>query len=215
MQSTPRPARTRKTPDGRRVEIAAAARAIALRQGLDAVTQRAVATEAAMTPALVAHYVASMDALVAETFAGIVADELTELRELLGEEGDPQRKLSLLLGTLLDGSRHDVTSVWVHAWALGRRNDALAAAVREQMDDWQRMIRDVIAEGTAAGVFRCDDPGDTAWHVLAMIDGLNAHALVHWGAPAVQVSLATQAVEAMLGLRPGSLAAPTAGAAGR
>lgn len=215
MQSTPRPARTRKTPDGRRVEIAAAARAIALRQGLDAVTQRAVATEAAMTPALVAHYVASMDALVAETFAGIVADELTELRELLGEAGDPLCKLSLLLGTLLDGSRHDVTSVWVHAWALGRRNDALAAAVREQMDDWQRMIRDVLAEGTAAGVFRCDDPGDTAWHVLAMIDGLNAHALVHWGAPAVQVSLATQAVEAMLGLGSGSLAAPKAGAAGR
>jgi DNA-binding transcriptional regulator YbjK len=214
MQSTPRRVRARKTPEGRREEIAVAARAIALRDGLDAVTQRAVAAEAAMTPALVAHYVESMDALVAETFAVIVADELTELADLLAAEESAVRKLTLLLRISLETSRQDVTSVWVHAWALGRRNDALASAVRRQMDDWQRTISDLIAEGTRSGVFRCEDPDGTAWHILAMIDGLNAHALVHWGPPAVQVSLATQAVQAMLGLDPGLLRDPRTEAAG-
>jgi DNA-binding transcriptional regulator YbjK len=214
MQSTPRRVRTRKTPDGRREEIAAAARAIALRDGLGAVTQRAVATEAAMTPALVAHYVESMDVLVAETFAVIVAEELAELADLLEAEESPVRKLALLMEVSLEASRQDVTSVWVHAWALGRRNDALASAVRRQMDDWQRTISDLIAEGTRAGAFRCEDPDGTAWHILAMIDGLNAHALVHWGAPAVQVSLATQAVQAMLGLGGSPLRDARAGAAG-
>jgi hypothetical protein len=38
-----------------------------------------------------------------------------------------------------------------------------------------------------------------------MIDGLNAHALVRWGAPAVQARLLRRAVEAMLGLAGGAL----------
>lgn len=210
MESTTRTPRTRKTPDGRRAEIAVAARELALEQGLDAVTQRAVATRAEMAPALVAHYVASMDQLVAETFSAIVADELVEVGTLLASEPDPVRRLALLLGTLLDGSRHEVTPVWVHAWALGRRNELLAAAVRREMDDWQAMIREVLAEGAQSGRFRCDDPGETAWHILAMIDGLDAHTLVRWNAPAVQISLAQRAVEGMLALQPGALAAASA-----
>jgi AcrR family transcriptional regulator len=205
MQSTPRPARARKAPDDRRAEIAAAARAIALAEGLDAVTQRAVAARAAVTPALVAHYVENMDALVADTFSAVVADELTEVRRLLDTEPHVARRLAALLETLLDGSRNDVTPVWVQAWALGHRNELLANAVRRHMDDWQLLIRGVLEAGERAGTFHCAQPGETAWHVLAMIDGLNAHALVRWGAPAVQVSLAKRAVEPMVGLAAGAL----------
>ena len=53
MQSTQR-TRVRKTPAGRRAEIAAAARVTALGEGLQAVTQRAVAVQASIAPALVA-----------------------------------------------------------------------------------------------------------------------------------------------------------------
>jgi hypothetical protein len=44
-----------------------------------------------------------------------------------------------------------------------------------------------------------------------MIDGLNAHALVRWGAPAVQAELLRRAVEAMLGLGAGALQARSNG----
>lgn len=205
MPSTQR-TRVRKTPDGRRAEIAAAARATALEDGLQAVTQRAVAGQASIAPALVAHYVGSMDALVAETFEAIVGDELDEVTALVQARPEPLAKVAGLIGTLLDEARHDVTLVWVQAWALGRRNEPLADAVRRQMDDWQALIRDVIEEGVRSSVFRCDDPVGAAWHLLAMVDGLNAHALVRWGAPDDQEIAAMRACEALLGLDAGTLA---------
>ncbi len=204
MESTPR-TRVRKTPEGRRADIAAAARDTALSEGLQAVTQRAVAGQASITPALVAHYVGSMDELVADTFSAIVADELTEVAALVRAEATSRAAVAALLETALNGSRQDVTLVWVQAWALGRRNEALADAVRRQMNDWQSLIRDVVEEGVRSSEFRCEEPAGAAWHLLAMIDGLNAHALVRWGAPAVQVSSAKRAAEALLGLDAGAL----------
>jgi len=126
----------RRPPAERRAELASAARALALDEGLAAVTLRAVAARAAVTPALVAHYHESMEALVAETFTSIVAAEIAELRGLLAAAPSPAAGLATLLRTLLDGSRDDVTVVWVEAWALGRRNPVLGAAVRDQMDAW-------------------------------------------------------------------------------
>ncbi len=112
-----------------------------------------------------------------------------------------------MLATLLDGSRDDVTVIWVEAWAMGRRNEALAASVRDEMDAWQAMIRGVVEAGVASGDFETDDPAAAAWQLLGMIDGLNAQALVRWGDAADRGSLISHAVEGMLGLERGALAA--------
>jgi AcrR family transcriptional regulator len=210
----------RKTPDERRAEIASAARELALTDGLSAVTLRAVAAKAGVTPALVAHYRPTMDALVAETFAEIVSAELREIAHVrpgdrrtgvaadaaVGTRADPSaaERLGALVATLLDGSRDDVTLVWVEAWALGRRNETLAASVREQMDAWHEVLRELIADGRHAGEFEVDDPAAVAWQLLGMIDGLNAQALVRWGEG--RSVLIARALEGMLGLPRGALA---------
>lgn len=188
----------------RRAQIAAAARAVALRDGLGAVTLRGVATEAGVASALVAHYAPSMDVLVAETFARVVADELDEVTALTS--GRAPEALGTLLATLLAGGREDVTSIWVEAWAMGRRNPDLAAAVREQMDRWHAALAGIVARGVAAGDLAADDPDAVAWHVLGMIDGLNAHALARWRRDDARLALAARAVEAMVGLPPGAVA---------
>lgn len=203
METKPR--RTRKSPDDRRAEIAATARAIALEEGLDAVTQRAVASRASMASALVAHYVESMDALVADTFSEIVAEEIAEVGELVAAESSATAGLVVLIDAALDPLRQDVTSLWVQAWSLGRHNAALATAVRQRMDEWLSLIRDAIVAGADAGAVRCDDVDGTALHLLAMIDGLNAHELVHWGAGAAQGAITKRAAEGLLGLQRGAL----------
>jgi AcrR family transcriptional regulator len=201
----------RRPPAERRAAIAAAARELALHEGLSAVTLRAVAGRAGVAPALVAHYHGSMDDLVAETFSSVVAAETDEVRELLAVAGDPASRVAVLVATLLDPGRDDVTVVWVEAWTLGRRNPALGRAVRTQMDAWRAVIEGVISAGAETGAFHVDDPRAVAWQLLGMVDGLNAQALVRWGGAADRGSLLAHAVEGMLGLARGALLPQEAG----
>lgn len=206
--STPiRTRASRKSPAERSAEIADAARQVALEQGLAAVTLRSIAARAGVAPALVAHYQPNMDALVASTFGTIVAAELAEVHDLVAALPTPRERLALLLETLLDGTRDDVTVVWVEAWALGRRNDALAETVRHEMDDWRTLVQGIIESGVASDGFETDDAASVAWQLLGMIDGLNAHALVRWEDAADRGSRIGHAVEGMLGLPRGALAA--------
>ncbi|MDF2574693.1 MAG: TetR family transcriptional regulator [Agromyces sp.] len=219
-----RPA-ARKSPPERAAEVADAARDLALEHGLTAVTLRGVAARVGVTPALVAHYEPSMDALVAATFTSIVAAEIDELERLVTRVRTPTARLAALIDTLLDGTRDDVTVVWVEAWALGRRNEVLAASVREQMDAWQAVVEGIVEAGIASGEFQATDAATVAWQVLGMIDGLNAQALVRWGDAGARGSLIGAAIEGMLGLERGSLgiaggnaaagASGASGAAGR
>ncbi|MFE6965440.1 TetR/AcrR family transcriptional regulator [Agromyces sp. NPDC057679] len=208
--STPTRVRAaRKSPAERADDIARAARDLALEQGLSAVTLRAVAAAAGVAPALVAHYVPSMEALIARTFSTVVSAEITEFEAMLATVDGPRAQLGELIRTVLDGTRDDVTVVWVEAWALGRRNETLAHAVREQMDAWQAILQEVVEAGVRSGDFETTDAAGVAWQLLGMVDGLNAQALVRWGDTAHRSSLTQHAVEGMLGLPRGALDAPT------
>jgi len=205
--TAPATRRVRKSPDERRLEVAAAARAIALEEGVDAITLRSVAARVGVAPALVAHYAPSMDDLVAETFGEIVTDELHEVIALAHRADPAAQRLGILLDTLLDGSRDDITLVWVQAWGMGAGNEALAARVRAAMDDWQRALAAEIERGMDAGDFVRSDAAAIAWHLLAMIDGLNAHSLVRWNAEPAHRSLTIRAAAGLLGLEPEALRA--------
>lgn len=206
MSRPPRKKSARKSPAERAAEITDAARDLALEQGLTAVTLRGIAARIDVAPALVAHYEPNMDALIAATFTTIVAAEIEEVDELLASLPTPTARIAVLIDTLLDGTRDDVTVVWVEAWGLGRRNDALAASVREQMDAWQEVVQGVIEEGVASEEFETPDAASVAWQLLGMIDGLNAQALVRWGDASARGSLIGHALEGMLGMHRGALA---------
>ena len=196
---------TRRSASERVAQISAAAQDLAREAGLSAVTLRAVATEIGVAPALVAHYVPSMDALVGDTFAAIVGDELAEVGQLARSRGTAAEALAAVLATLLDESRREVTLIWVQSWSLGGRNETLAERVRQQMDAWRGFLAGVIDEGRTAGDFRCDDPAAIAGQILGMVDGLNAHSLVAWQDASERTRLLLTSVEAMLGLPAGEL----------
>jgi AcrR family transcriptional regulator len=199
------PQRTRKSPAERAAEIHVAAVALAREQGLTALTLRSVAERAGVTPALVAHYRPSMDALVAEVFADVVGEELAEVRAVV--TGTPGQRLARLFATILGDGRDDVTLVWVEGWAQARRNPPLAAAIDEQMGAWQSYVSEMISEGCRDGAFTTDDPDAVAWQLLGMIDGLAAHALARGTDSAPFVARLAQASEVLVGAEPGSVTA--------
>lgn len=191
---------TRRSAAERRAEITDAAEAIARAEGLSAVTMRAVAARAGVAPTLVIHHVESMDHLVAEAFTRIVAAELAEITSFAGRVAEAGERLDAVLDTVLDGARDEVTLVWVEAWALGRRNVPLAAAVRAQMDAWRAFFAALIHAGCDAGRYRVADPPAVAGQLLGMLDGLNAHSLVGWEGGVDRRSLMRRAAGAMLGV---------------
>lgn len=197
--------RVRLSPDERRTEIAGAARRIALQDGIGALTLRQIASAAGVTPALVAHYAPSMDELVADTFVAVVSTELQELESLAAKAHDARARIRLLLRTLLDGRRDDVTLVWVQAWALGGRNEVLAQRVREQMDAWHGFVERTIELGMRRGDVPTGDAGEAAWQILGMIDGVNAQSLVRWRDDDGRYRLMLRAVEGVLGVPAGTL----------
>lgn len=192
--------RVRKSPAERHAEIREAAAVVALEEGLAAITLRRVARQLGVASGLVAHYEPRIEDFVAATFARITAGDRAEVTQAMAGIDDAGLRLRAVLASSLDSERLPVTAVWVEAWGLGRRNEALATAVRAEMDAWQDLLREVIRDGVKAGIYSVPDPAAAAWQVLGMIDGLNAQALVRWEGVPDRREHFLSAVEHLLGL---------------
>lgn len=170
---------------------------LASESGLEALTVRAVAARVGVTPALVAHYRPVMDSFVAEVFTAIVSAEREEVIASYDPDLDLRTNLLRLIETLLDDARDDVAMVWAQCWAIGARNETLAARVRSEMDGWQSALEDLIARAVAEDARLRVDPASSAWMLLAMVDGMSAHSLVGW-APRDRAALARRTLAAVL-----------------
>ena len=203
--------RVRKAPEARRADVLGAARELALEAGLAAVTQRAVAERAGVTPALVTHYAGRMELLVAGVFRAIAREELDEVAARIaaadGATADVAR-LAALLDALIRDYRREVALVWVDAWSLSRRNDDLAAALREEALAWEALAASVLERGCASGAFRVDDPAALARFLIGATDGLSAQSAVWAGYEAETVQHVHRAAAAILGIPTDALAAP-------
>lgn len=192
------PRTSRKSAGERRAEIADAAEMLAREAGLSAITMRAVAAQLGVAPTLVVHHVPSMDVLVADTFERIVAAELAEVSSSVQEVAEGGERLETLLRIVLDGTRTEVTQVWVESWVLGRKNPNLAERVRTQSTAWRACLAACIEDGVRAGVYRAGDTEAVAGQLLGMIDGIGAHSLVGWHDDDHRVELMLRAARAML-----------------
>lgn len=204
-QPASRPRAARKSPAERGEEMRAAAREIARTEGLAAVTLRSIADRVGVARTLVVHYEPSMEALVVATFRAVAEEELAEMRAITDAQTSPTDALRVLTHTLLETGRDDVTALWAEAFVLGRRTATLKDAVRDLMDRWQAFVVGLIQQGIRAGEFQTNDAPAVAWQYIGMIDGINSHALVNYGAATQRGRLVCHAMEHELGLAAGAL----------
>ncbi|GAA2245230.1 hypothetical protein GCM10010232_35320 [Streptomyces amakusaensis] len=204
--------RTRKAPTERRQEIVRAAALVGLAEGLECITLRRVADALGVQPGLVSHYFPAADALVAEAFTSATGAELDGL--LPEEPAGPghETPLSTLrrFFVLIASTEFDnVSKLWLNARHLSRYRPVLRDHVVEQELLWCRRVENLIAAGTGAGLFRCENPWEAAVRVLVAIDGSSAYINTSADARTAPIAdLARTVAERELGLPPDALATP-------
>ena len=167
--------RVRLPPEQRAAEIVRAAKQIARDEGLGALAVRPIAALAQVTPGLVTHYF-SLDELIAKAYTALASEEYDEMTKAFENLPGPVEKLDAVLESSLSEEYAAVTFVWVESWAVARRNPHLKSALREQAGVWHRLVRDIIEEGMSLLEFHVESADETAWQLLALIDGTSAHA---------------------------------------
>ncbi|MBW9092739.1 TetR family transcriptional regulator [Microbacterium jejuense] len=195
--------RIRKRPEERREEILGAAAAIALAEGLERVTLRAVADRLGVRPGLITHYFPAAEDLVAAAFARAAAGER---EQLFARDGDPLSRLQRFVDVIGGDQSRDLSRLWLNARHLSRFSPVLDAAVVEQEALNDEGIVALIEDGVAAGVFTADDPLRAGVRILMAVDGQSAYVNnTRESGGAVYRDFVAETAEWSLGLPPGTL----------
>ncbi len=178
MKPAPR-GRDRRTVEVRRDEILTATVDLLDRVGLAAIRVSDVAEALGVSAPLVFYHFGTKDALVADAFAHAVDRDLRRLDRASAKGSDPMDRLRRMLR--LYGPTGTATGwrLWIDAWALAQREPVIRKVLRRMDQRWCAVLREVVEEGVAEGVFTCKDPAAAVARVSALLDGLSVATLVY------------------------------------
>lgn len=141
--------------------------------GFAATSVRQVAAAADLTKAGLYYHVRDKEDLLFRICEGSISTILERARTAMAEGGDPGRRIAALIGVHTDfffahPSNLGVLNRDMGALSPGRRAD-IARLERAYLD----LIRGVIGEGQAAGLFRPVDVGVAAFTLLSVLNHLD------------------------------------------
>lgn len=172
MVSSPASKRVRKLPGERRAEILAEAASIALGEGLERITLRAVADRLGVRPGLISHYYPAAEDLVIAAFVRAVSEER---EELFPGPGTPMQRMAHLVSRVEGQGTDELTRLWLNARHLCRFIPALSEALLGQEDlDRNRLVA-LIEDGVASGDFTVKDPLEACIRIWVAIDGVGSY----------------------------------------
>jgi AcrR family transcriptional regulator len=173
MVSSPPGQRVRKPPEERRNEIVDEAAAIALTEGLERITLRAVADRLGVRPGLISHYFPAADDLVIAAFVRAVS---REREELIPDDGDPVTRIARMVARIEGAQSLELTRLWLNARHLCRFSRPLSDALENQEHLDRQRLASLIEDGMATGDFTASDPFDACVRIFVAIDGVGAYA---------------------------------------
>ncbi|MGW0911091.1 TetR family transcriptional regulator C-terminal domain-containing protein [Streptomyces sp. NPDC002784] len=165
-------ARVRLSVAERREELLRAAVEQIEARGVAAVRIADVASALGVSNALVLYHFSSKEKLVAAAFAHAAEDDLAQLRKLLGRRTTALRRLRAAVRWYAPTGQAKGWRLWIEGWAAALREPALREVTQALDTQWKAALAEVIAEGVAAGEFRCPDPAGAALRLTALLDGL-------------------------------------------
>jgi AcrR family transcriptional regulator len=159
----------------RREELAAAVWRLASRDGLEAVTIRAVAAEAGWSTGALHHYFTNKEELLLfafQTVAGRIGRRVAVAREEASEPLELVQSL-LAVGLPLDEERRAEVRVWFAFLGLALTRPVLARAQRVAYRAWRDLVASALRAAQESG--EIDPAGDAegeAAALVALADGL-------------------------------------------
>ncbi|EFE65643.1 TetR-family transcriptional regulator, partial [Streptomyces viridosporus ATCC 14672] len=169
-----------------------------------------VASALGVSNALVLYHFSTKEKLVAAAFAHAAEGDLAHLRKLLGRRTTALRRLRSAVRWYAPTGRAEGWRLWIEGWAVALREPALREVTRDLDRRWKAALTEVIAQGVAAGEFRCPDPAASALRLTALLDGLAVQLTSYDGAvPRTRArEWADEALARELGLDRKALKAP-------
>jgi len=171
LQVRPEPAFTRADPDERRASLIAACGRVLAREGVGGTSVRAIAVEAGVSPGLVGHYFAGIDALIAETYADVGQRVDAALDAAVAAAGaDPQARLAAYVTASFAPPIADpaLLATWIAFWSLVRSRPEIAAQHAGQYGSYRTRL-EALLEACGVGP---SERHETAIAITALVDGL-------------------------------------------
>lgn len=160
----------RADPDVRRLELIEAAARVLARSGATGASVRAICAEAGVSPGLLGHYFAGVDALIAETYRHVgekVAGVHGGAMRAAGD--DPRTQLRAYVTASFGPEIVDraLLSTWLAFWSLVISDPAIAALHGDIYADYRRTIESLVAQCAPKR-----DARIAAIAIGALVDGL-------------------------------------------
>lgn len=137
----------------RRQQILKAAHEVALRQGIDGLTVRAVATRARLSHGLILFHFKRKEQLVLALLDQVLATTLwLRVGETISQIRDPRARLRALLHEEVDRFSHDPKQIrlLLEYWALGTRSRAIRERISQELKRYRAGFRKLTEEVLAA-----------------------------------------------------------------
>lgn len=171
MTAKPAPAFRRAEPDARRLSLIEACARVLAKDGTGGASVRAIAVAAGVSPGLVGHYFAGIDALVAATYAHVEAQVAHALDAAVATAGpDPRARLDAFVSAtfLPPVASGDLLATWIAFWSLVRSRADIARQHDEQYAAARARLEALLDECGLAKARR----RRAAIAITALVDGL-------------------------------------------
>lgn len=169
----------RRKPEVRREEILAATVVEVERRGFAQTRVVDVAVALGISPGLVFYHFATKERLLTAALEYAVVSDLTRLDLALSRATSAADRLTAVLRLYAPQGKARGWALWIDAWAAALRQPEMRRTIRRLDLRWQDALAVVIADGVAAGEFRCGDPRAAAQRLTALLDGLAIQATLH------------------------------------
>lgn len=167
----------------RRQQILKAAHEVALRQGIDGLTVRAVAARARLSHGLILFHFKRREQLVSALLDRVLATTLSlRIAEEVAHIRDPRARLRALLQQEVDRLSRDPKQVrlFLEYWALGTRSSTIRGKISGELKHYRAAFRTLAEEvlQAEAGRFPGVTPNGLAAIAVSFINGCAVQAMI-------------------------------------